>query len=941
MTTKEQPKEEKKEQKENSASLNIIRPSIGQLLKELNRLIENRQLIKEANISNIKDKESSRQDSERDHAQAKELEIERRLKEVYKEINSILRRADLRRTSIESSGMTHGHSLTLAEFSIANDVVGIWRPVNPETASLLEGSEDREPYMGKGLNIKGKSSEFGPIAGDIPCDAALSKVAADDKLVKKFQKINKETLIQAEAQYEKIKNSVTKENMAEINDLLLVTAKPKMVNGQQVYYSKNEDGNVELDKNNEPVFFIKREEDSDSMDAKLNAPEILPWLAYDKNSKQFNMPYTPPKADPLPVKIMAYRQFYLVEGKITCQPRLITADYDELVSSSRKIYPFINNEEIFTKFTKYNYNELAQALADNRPIDVEKLIFELILAYEQQLKRDHRYTITAAMQPHMGNVNEWQRAIKAFLKYETKGAISHGPEVNNPYPEELSPGNYTVYLPDGRSLILHAEDEICSFINIQRKNGFPLDVNSKWGWEIDEQTGDLYVPRSKFKWKPVHEILHDRYVRLELNEDRLSKLLEKMAIKNNKYNREQLVKDENLDPSKLELIPDNKASAAINVEEMRPLIKETIIPLIKEINNMEGMYVADTAIINLKVQIERLRLEPDINYSDEINNEFQLLEVLEETPEEGELRAKMVKRLKEREHQQRPEKIEEMELRSKMAKRLKEREHQQRFEKVRELEKELIALFDDHHAKYRQESTLEDQEAVQEVALTRSRIQGRAKPSSQQALLTSISGQTSSNVKEKKALFELLALKERKEEIKQPLADLRKNKQNAATLPSRNKQTSHISELKTVITAPLSTSTPILPPRSTNSSLTSNSRNSSFFSKNGYSATHAAPLDASDKSTHSVSSAQISPLDAKNTPYNQAATLLEEVSDLLDQVYPPRDVLHADIRKSYLLQLSEFQQHKSNLTTADYSVLEQLQTKLQHQQKQITAKGLS
>jgi hypothetical protein len=84
------------------------------------------------------------------------------------------------------------------------------------------------------------------------------------------------------------------------------------------------------------------------------------------------------------------------------------------------------------------------------------------------------------------------------------------------------------------------------------------------------------------------------------------------------------------------------------------------------------------------------------------------------------------------------------------------------------------------------------------------------------------------------------------------------------------------------------------------------------------------------------------PQQIENNHPKQADALLEEVYNLLDRVYSPRDVGHADARKPYLTQLYGYQQRRSSLTTADYTALEQLQAQLlQQQQKQAVSAAVS
>lgn len=122
--------------------------------------------------------------------------------------------------------MAHSHSLSLSRFASASDVIVIWRPINKEAGAPLDRKINT--YRGKGLNTKGKSNDFGPMAGDIPCRAELSKIAViESHRMAEFEAKNKKFLQQDLDRYEKVKDTITTDNINDINELLLVTAMVK------------------------------------------------------------------------------------------------------------------------------------------------------------------------------------------------------------------------------------------------------------------------------------------------------------------------------------------------------------------------------------------------------------------------------------------------------------------------------------------------------------------------------------------------------------------------------------------------------------------------------------------------------------------------------------------------------------------------------------------
>lgn len=73
--------------------------------------------------------------------------------------------------AIEASGIVPEHARKIAEVASANDCVIAIRSVNKLSTELIA-----EGYTTKGLNVKGKTSDWGPQAGFICCDQKFSKI---------------------------------------------------------------------------------------------------------------------------------------------------------------------------------------------------------------------------------------------------------------------------------------------------------------------------------------------------------------------------------------------------------------------------------------------------------------------------------------------------------------------------------------------------------------------------------------------------------------------------------------------------------------------------------------------------------------------------------------------------------------------------------------------
>ena len=203
-------------------------------------------------------------------------------------------------SSAMSTGMTSSHQETFVDFAKSNDLVVIVRPINPEAAQRFGSNQN---YTGKRLNTKGKSSEFGPIAGDIPYQATLSKLAKDNpSQISAYQKKNDEVLAVDEITYRGAVQDA--DNINKLNDLFLVSAISKKDNqGREIYFLKNEEGDVLRDGGTAmPVFIVAHEGY---------------WLRYSNKEKTFNIVYQIPEGfEPDKVKIMAYRYFEIKRGQI-------------------------------------------------------------------------------------------------------------------------------------------------------------------------------------------------------------------------------------------------------------------------------------------------------------------------------------------------------------------------------------------------------------------------------------------------------------------------------------------------------------------------------------------------------------------------------------------------------------------------------------------------
>ena len=479
--------------------------------------------------------------------------------------------------------------------------------------------------MGKGLNIKAKSSEFGPISGLIPLNAELSKMSSDVTLATKLHDKTKQTEERLrkdgrtyQEYMEKIearKEEMTQKEIQSFNDQLLVSSVKVADHDENTIYYLEEDGEVAWQINAEgtkvsPLFIVQ----------KRGA-----YYLYNDLTKEFDIEYGDIGTNkPVAVEVLAYRQLELgknAQGELEIREskKILTADYDELVSSPKKFFPFHNNDEIRTMLSRKDF---VRALKTRGKITSKDLVTQLVLNYEIQAKNIWRETFLLEDQPYMGLVTEEQLTIKAVLKMDTGSHTSHGPEVNNPYPEPFSDREkYLVFLPEGKITALRGEENICRFINKKRREGFPLAVNPKWGWEMDEN-GDLYVPEVKFNWINVYKFIDE----LERKSNVLAgEILGSYGFDLSKENRRAL--KNSIEAS--EFLTDSQECIGM-IESREVFITEKSRESFLKLHGFLKQLQLEERIIKIEAKILQLRTEPCIIYSQHPDSEGDTFEESEE-----------------------------------------------------------------------------------------------------------------------------------------------------------------------------------------------------------------------------------------------------------------------------------------------------------------------
>lgn len=550
---------------------------------------------------------------------------------------------------IADTGMVDEHALSIQGFSSDNGVVIVFRPINSEAKGRLSNADQLRAYLAKHLNIKSKSSEFGPIAGDIPYYIRLNKSGhtMDDAEAKKEQaKLDVQLETDKELLNWYLQHPLTEDERERINAELLVVAVDKKHGEDTVCYAVDGDGHIILRSDtNEPIFAITRGErrlyydGKEFVELEENAEKAGEFYFKGDPSKK-SVGIDPSKIAGLEaVKILAYVKF----GKHGEREDLpITADYDELSSAPLRLFPFEKEDHVpLSSFEKeghvekavFTKTDCAELLADGpKELDMAAMrpLARSLVQYEESLRRQHwKFEDYPEAYKYMGTANADQWAGKIFLRDETDEAINHGPESNNPWPQPLTPGNYIAYLPDGRILCLRNEREICDFFNWARRHGYPIDVNPRWGWIMTPE-GQLDIPPRKFDWSEVKKSLEVLRHEVAAAEERVRSLMEGRSIPYtadslktfSQVDLEKMFEEKNIEYSEenIRLLEneryDDLRSRLGDKVKLDPLWKDLVVIglAVRKARNLQQHHLYEELSVELQTRIERLKLGADVVY---------------------------------------------------------------------------------------------------------------------------------------------------------------------------------------------------------------------------------------------------------------------------------------------------------------------------------------
>ncbi len=413
----------------------------------------------------------------------------------------------------------------------------------------------------------------------------------------------------------------------ELNDAKLSTKVNKKVefNGQkyELFYAKDPKDLLPLMHNNEfdqPRLFIKKG---------LGIYEFN----YDRQKfEKCNQDVKQIKQNLYNLEVIAYEK-YFKEGKtIATKVKLVTADYDESASESQKIFALENNSvaEIADSLARSSKLKKGEALTGEEELLIEKdkqKLTKLLTKLENgdELQEDDKKYIVSKMADFeidrweslansrkylvdMGIIDEMRRSETIALRHITDNAKNHSVEATNLNPEPWTNDNHAAILADGNVAILKNEKEVCEFINQQRRNGYPIDINPRWGWEKitaencnkdkGEIIGDLRIPNRnqfddyRFNFKEVEGELakyskdSNQYKSQKAVFDAYLKLLTAQTAPDVIYTEAAVIDQSPLDAARISGAKDLEEIKARTTEELKLRNAEKIKTLEEEYRNL-------------------------------------------------------------------------------------------------------------------------------------------------------------------------------------------------------------------------------------------------------------------------------------------------------------------------------------------------------------------
>ncbi|WP_087943405.1 anthrax toxin-like adenylyl cyclase domain-containing protein [Candidatus Regiella insecticola] len=322
--------------------------------------------------------------------------------------------------AIKAAGIVDQHVYGFTELAKKEDVYFIFRPVNSLSTSLI--------YNGmatKGLDVHGKSSDWGPMAGYIPFDQNLSKIFGDQYAVNKGNEENRQALEEKSDRFAKKQLYITSERLNALQREEILKWNVKTLEITPLHEGA---GSYQFR-------LIPHQKGYLVEYRKFNTIHPLPWLKLELMGKKVNNEIKP-----------------------------LTADYDLFM-----VAPNVKNI--------IHPDEVSQALAT----DTEKFRNLVALMRGKALSQENRRKVD----PEIGRAPTWMPYYIDKLNEKAKergysggNVVNHSSEMDNPRPEF----NQSLFFitPKGKILLTQNWQETQDVIDYIKKDNYVVYSNRNY-----------------------------------------------------------------------------------------------------------------------------------------------------------------------------------------------------------------------------------------------------------------------------------------------------------------------------------------------------------------------------------------------------------------------------------------------------------------------------
>ncbi|EEL02945.1 Calmodulin-sensitive adenylate cyclase [Bacillus cereus BDRD-ST196] len=334
--------------------------------------------------------------------------------------------------AIKNSGLVSEHVEGFKEIAKNNHTYIFFRPVNKLSTELI-----KQGAATKGLNVHGKSSDWGPMAGFIPYDANFSKVYGNQDKVDRGYNDNKHSV-------EDNKGSITTMKLELNSERLNELVKENIIENP---FTEHSEIGLEDEEHWMGISLPQNSKGVGVYEFRIYSKEQI----YNSAGQKFELRYRKSGSENTfePIEVMAR----VIDG--VSKP--LTADYDMFA-----LAPTL--KEIKQKIPSSDWQA---AVGESKPLEKLKKITDLLI----------RFGLMRKLDAEQGTLTDWQKNIINQLNdsaiksgYTGGTVVNHGTEQDNTeFPEQDK--ELFIITPDGKTVLTKSWEDTQKFIRQNITNG--------------------------------------------------------------------------------------------------------------------------------------------------------------------------------------------------------------------------------------------------------------------------------------------------------------------------------------------------------------------------------------------------------------------------------------------------------------------------------------